>query len=221
MTFKFIVPIINLSVSCGADAISPEGNGSMEIAIKCHTKDTLALNDLTPFQGDLKNLSESNYQKFKKQILELGFSAPFFVWKHEGKNYIGDGHQRHLTLQQMKKEGIHVPDQLPVVYFEAKDKKEAKKKVLAFTSQYGEMTLEGLSDFAIDGGIEFNEILESFRFPEVDLKSLEFTHDLDEKDEIESQGGFVLMVEFTSQDEMLEIQDELSQRGLIVKVKNG
>lgn len=142
---------------------------NQQLLVKCHAKDHLSIDELTPLQGQLKNLTNQNYEKFKKQLLELGFSAPFFVWKDNETNYIGDGHMRLYTLKQMRDEGIHIPDQLPVVYFDAKDKKEAKKKVLAFTSQYGEMTIEGLSDFAIDGGIEFNEIVESFRFPEIDL----------------------------------------------------
>jgi hypothetical protein len=190
----------------------------MEISIKCETAHQLPIDQLTEFQGDLKNLTEESYQKFKKQLLELGFSAPFFVWKDNQKNYILDGHQRLRTLTQMQKEGCFVPP-LPVVYVQAKDRQEAKKKVLAFTSQYGEMSQESLSDFSIDAEIDFEFLKDHFKFPEVDLKTMAFEHELEEKEQNESVGLFSAVVEFSSHEEMTEIAEELSGRGLIVKIK--
>jgi hypothetical protein len=52
-----------------------------------------------------------------------------------------------MALKELRKEGYSVPE-LPVVYVEAKDEDEAKQKLLRLNSQYGQMTLESVLDFA-------------------------------------------------------------------------
>ncbi len=138
------------------------------IEIKCSATHFIALEDLTIIQGNLKNLSKENYEKLKKVILRHGWSSPIHVWQNDGKNKVLDGTQRVATAKGMKSEGYLIPP-LPVTIVEAKDKKEAKEKILAMTSQYGQMTEEGLSQFAIDAEIDFAFITDHVRFPEVDL----------------------------------------------------
>ena len=116
------------------------------IEIKCKGAEKLDIAVLKDFQQDLKNLSKNNKAKLKKSLLEHGFIAPFFVWKNNNSNFLLDGHQRLKVLLEIKKEGIGVPE-LPVVYIEAKNKEDAKKKLLQITSQYGEFTFDGLESF--------------------------------------------------------------------------
>jgi len=141
-----------------------------KVEITCAGAGIVYLDDLVDFQGNLKDLSKENYEKLKKEILDLGFSEPISVWAKDGKMYCLNGHQRRRTLMQMRVEGYEIPP-IPVNFIEAKDKKEAKKKVLALTSQYGEMTGQGLYEFSIDAGLNAGEIEEAFRFPEVDFDS--------------------------------------------------
>lgn len=144
------------------------------VEIKCRGADRLPLESLKDFQGDLKTLSKENYRKLKEEILRHGFSEPVSVWKTEDSFYILNGHQRVRTLSMMKADGYLVPD-LPVSYVEAKSKKEAKEKVLALTSQFGEITESGLSNFSIDAGIDL-EFLNSLRFPEIDFDKFKDEH---------------------------------------------
>lgn len=144
--------------------------GSGSIQIKCKGADALYIDQLEPFQGNLKELSKENYEKLKKEILELGFSEPMSVWSHNGKFLLLNGHQRHRVLMQMKTEGFDVP-KVPVNFVEAADVKEAKKKILALTSQYGEITKDGLYEFMNEADLAFPEIENSFRFPEIDFES--------------------------------------------------
>lgn len=65
----------------------------------------------------------------------------------------------------MAEEGIRLPKKFPANPVEAKDYKEAKKKVLALTSQYGTITDEGLYEFIHEAGLDLDEIVESFAFP--------------------------------------------------------
>lgn len=138
------------------------------VEIKCKGSINLKIEDLNDFQGNLKDLSTENYEKLKNQMLDLGFSEPISVWRNKDKWWILNGHQRLRTLKKMKADGIVIPE-IPASEIQAKDIKEAKKKVLALTSQYGQMTNEGLYEFLSEANIQFEE-LDDFRFPEIDLK---------------------------------------------------
>lgn len=126
------------------------------------------VNDLVHFQGNLKDLSEENYNRLKAQILELGFSFVIHAWANvEGKRFILDGHQRVRTLLKMRQEGFTVPP-IPVVMVQANDFQQAKKKVLAGTSQFGEMTGQGLYEFIAESGLDWRDVVRDNRFPEID-----------------------------------------------------
>jgi len=141
------------------------------IRIECKGSATKDLSQLEDFQGDLKRLSKENANRLRNEIKTLGFSEPVSVWQHEGRCYILNGHQRVAVLRQMAAEGFEIPA-LPVSVVEATSIAEAKRKVLALTSQYGEITSDGLSSFLEDAQISLEEAMESFRFPEVDLALL-------------------------------------------------
>jgi hypothetical protein len=140
-----------------------------EIEIKCKGAIELDIDEVHPFQGDLKQLTKENYNKLRKQILELGFSEPMSVWKSpEDKWMILNAHQRHRVLTELRRaEGYHIP-KIPCSIVEASSEYEAKKKVLALTSQFGEITSQGLFEFASLNNIDL-PTLEDFRFPEIDM----------------------------------------------------
>ena len=117
-----------------------------QIEIKCSGAETSSIEELVPFQGDLKYLSDENYTKLKNQILKLGFSEPISVWRNGGKKLILNGHQRVQTLIKMSQEGYTVPE-VPINIIQAIDEAEAKRKILSLTAQYGTMTEGGLEEF--------------------------------------------------------------------------
>lgn len=137
------------------------------VEIKCQGSLELPLEDLKDFQGNLKELSQENYGKLKKEILRHGFSEPVSVWKHDGKWMILNGHQRVRTLLGLKAEGYKIP-KVPVSIIHAKDMKDAKERVLALTSQFGQITDEGLYEFMNEAGLDV-AYLDDLRFPEIDL----------------------------------------------------
>lgn len=144
----------------------------MKVEIKCVGASQAPIESLTPFQGDLKTLSDENYEKLKNEILTMGFSEPISVWENEGKLFLLNGHQRHTALTRMKEEGIEVPE-VPINFIQALDENEAKQKILALTSQYGEMSEIGLRDFCNDIGFDFLELKERFVFPEINFNKKE------------------------------------------------
>ena len=136
------------------------------IQITCTGASTLPWQEITPFQGELKDLHIKEYEKFREMILELGFSEPISIWKNKNQNFILNGHQRLRVIQNMvEKEGFQCPP-LPVNWVEADSLKQAKKKVLSLTSQYGRLTGDGLYEFTQAAGITKEEV-GKFRFPEI------------------------------------------------------
>ena len=126
--------------------------GKKVIQIKCKGADTLPIDRIVEFQGELKKLSKENENKLRNSILKHGFIAPIFVWDDHGEWKLLDGHQRIKTLLKMRKEGYDIP-LLPVDYIEADSEEDAKRKLLHITSQYGEFTLDGFENFTfgLDG----------------------------------------------------------------------
>jgi hypothetical protein len=101
-------------------------------------------NELEDLQGNLKDLTESNYGKLKRSLENEGFIFPLFVWvSPDGEKYSFDGHQRLRLIQREIPGGIL----LPYVQVEADSREEAKRKLLLFNSQYGNVTKDGWDEF--------------------------------------------------------------------------
>ena len=137
------------------------------VQIRCKAAVNLDLDQLTPLQGDLKELSESNFNKLKQSILRHGITFPFFVWQSDGENYILDGTQRDRVLLKMVSAGYLCPP-LPCALIEAKDKREAAEKILLISSQYGHMTEESLDQFLAENDLSFLELADELELPSID-----------------------------------------------------
>jgi len=137
------------------------------VQICCKAAVNLDLADLTPLQGDLKELSHANFQKLKQSILRHGITFPFFVWQDDGKNFILDGTQRDRVLTRMAEEGFHIPA-LPCALIGAKDKREAAEKILLISRQYGRMTEESLDEFLAENDLSFLELADELELPSID-----------------------------------------------------
>lgn len=137
------------------------------LTVSCQGATTVSIDELTDLQGDLKDLSEENYVKLRNSMTKFGFSFPFYMWVDtDGTKYITDGHQRIRTLRKMRSEGIAIPE-LPADYVYAKDKQEAKQKLLLLNSQYGKFTQEGWDAFTFD--INMDEINDLLVIPEMSI----------------------------------------------------
>ena len=123
------------------------------IAVNCKSADTLPIDRILEFQGELKKLSKQNRDKLMNSILKHGFIAPLFVWHDSGDYRLLDGHQRLATLIHMRQKGYDIP-MLPVDYIQADSEDDAKRKLLQITSQYGEFSIEGIQEFT--AGIDFD-----------------------------------------------------------------
>lgn len=148
--------------------------------VKCKTQHTLPLEDLTEFQGNLKERDNVDIGKIIKSIKKHGFSFPFFVWNHDAINHVLDGHGRLKALQQMVAHGENIPE-LPIVYVDCRDEADAKELLLKLNSQYGKMTAESIKDFLGDLQIDFTELAIPDGF--LDLSTLEEPKEKTDDDE--------------------------------------
>lgn len=157
------------------DKLNPFEN---PITITCESATTISFKKLKSFQGSLKKLTVKNRDKLMRSILKEGFMCPVFVWVKEGVIYLLDGHQRRLTLKYMESKGWEIPD-IPIVYINAKNEKEARRKLLKITSQYGEFEKDELNDWLDDLDKEDKEDL---RLVDKELKL--FLSDVDKTEKI-------------------------------------
>src|SRR4030095_13175285 len=139
------------------------------VKINCKAAIEIALEELTPLQGGLKELSDANFEKLKQSILRHGITFPFFIWQSEGENYILDGTQRDRVLTRMAEEGYEVPP-LPCALIQAKDRKEAAEKILLISSQYGKMTNNSLEVFLTENDLAWPELQDELELPTIDLE---------------------------------------------------
>ena len=137
------------------------------VQIRCKAAVNLDLHQLTPLQGDLKELSQSNFNKLKQSILRHGITFPFFIWQNDSKNYILDGTQRDRVLLKLVAAGYQCPP-LPCALIEAKDKREAAEKILLISSQYGRMTEESLDEFLAENDLSFLDLADELELPSID-----------------------------------------------------
>lgn len=120
------------------------------LQISCQGHTAVPLAELVDLQGDLKDLTEVNYVKLYNSMVKYGFSFPVFYWEDStGVKWTIDSHQRQRTLRKMESEGWTIPP-LPADPIFAKDKAEAKQKLLLLNSKYGKMTQEGYDAFTSD-----------------------------------------------------------------------
>jgi hypothetical protein len=136
--------------------------------IKCKGAAEISIDNLREFQGDLKELTKENFDKLKHTILTEGYCDPGSVWEDGGIYWVIDMHQRLFVLKALRSEGYYVPP-IPVNFVYPKDKEEAKKLVLTFSSNYGKLTEDSVSNYCIDSSIELSFLETSVVFPEVDL----------------------------------------------------
>lgn len=141
---------------------------------------------LTFLQSDsFKELTPEIREKLKKSILADNFAQPFYVWQDEEKGviYCLDGKHRSLVLEELLSEGFTIPELLPATFINCKDKKEAAKLVLMYSSIYAKTTHQGLFDFIESYELMLPELKESINLPEFDFslfESMNFNPDLSE-----------------------------------------
>lgn len=184
---------------------------SQKIAVTCKTADSLPLDKIVAFQGELKELHEADFKKLKASILKYGLSFPSFIWKQNGAMRCIDGHQRSRVLNVMKEEGYKIPP-VPVVYVDAATEKEAKEKILLLSSQYGKYSMDSVYEFLTTAEINFDDMKEIIDLPQFDLTEFErgYFQNVDHGNE-QIEHSFQVIVECQDEAQQLKTIEELER----------
>lgn len=184
------------------------------IRISCKGSRVLPWDDLHPFQGNLKDLSLENFERLKHEILTEGFTDPINAWYDPDQErwFILDGHQRLRVVQILVEEEGYFCPPLPIAEVLADSYDNAKKKLLGLASQYGNVTSQGLFEFAQEAEIELEELHRRYSFPEIDMSDYAAEHYVDipahlKKDQWSSD-----------LDKMKNVDEDGSSRVAIIKV---
>jgi DNA-dependent RNA polymerase auxiliary subunit epsilon len=155
-----------------------------EIAITCKSKYFLDYKDITDFQGDVKSHNDQEVEHIIKSILYNGFAFPIFIWKSGKKNYCLDGHGRLKALATLEDRDYIVP-KVPVVYIEATNEQEARRKLVEVNNLNGDFVESIFSQMVTDLDLD----LLDYNIPGLDLakidKQLHLDDDIEEKLEVE------------------------------------
>lgn len=138
------------------------------VKVACEGSTYYDISVLKPFQQGIKSLDDDDAKQLRDSIEINGFSFPFFVWVRSNHFYLLDGHQRLKVLTGMREEGWIVPE-LPAVDIHARTKAEAKRKLLAASSQYGQFEVGNLEGFL--DGLSLED-LDFVKLPGLELESI-------------------------------------------------
>jgi len=141
----------------------------LQIQIKCKGAAEVPLKKLLAYQGNLKSLDQTNYEKLKNEIADQGFAAPVQVWKDGKDHWIIDGHQRVRTLGMMIENGFELKDNVPITYCYPDDEDQARRMLLSMASTYGKVEGQGLYEYVIEHGISVDELSTRFSFSDLNM----------------------------------------------------
>lgn len=125
-------------------------------------------------QDDFKEIGQWAKQRLKHSLIYNDFVQPFYVWQAPDKTiYCLDGKHRVVMLEELIATGdYNVPDELPAIFIDCKNKQDAALLVLVFSSTYAKVTQQGLYEFISINDIDFTEIKETIDLPGLSLETM-------------------------------------------------
>jgi hypothetical protein len=140
---------------------------------------------------NFKTLYKKEYDKLKASLLKNNFIEPFRVWQKEDEMYCLDGYHRKLILQDLLTDGYAIPEMLPAIYVDCKNKKQAAQFVLVFSSQYAKVSDQGLYEFVTDYKLGFDDFGDFSDLPYLDLEAFKVGYmDNDENKSALTDGNY-------------------------------
>lgn len=120
---------------------------------------------------NFKEMNQDEFHRLKSSLKKNAFIDPFKVWQSKDALYCLDGKHRVDAMHSLMEEGMNIPDILPGLFIDCKDKKEAAKYVIIFSSRYARITYDGMYEFLHVHGLEkdFSAIAAMSDIPDIDL----------------------------------------------------
>lgn len=167
--------------------------------------------ELKPHPKNPNRHSPEQLDRLAKILQYQGWRYPIKVSKRTG--YITSGHGRLEAAVLM---GL---GEVPVSYQDYKDEDQEWADVVADNAiaSWSHLDLSAINSSVADLGPDFDLDLLGIRDFVLDAPK----HALKDVSKPEAEKKYLLEVEMASEEEMIEVYDDLLSRGLIVRVKNG
>lgn len=125
--------------------------------------------DVKPLQADdFKKYTPEQIKKLKTSIQKNGFATPLFIWESKSGNVLLDGFHRIIAFRELQAiDGVNIPSEVPALFVDCKDKKDAKKLLLILNSHYAQIQKDALWEFVSD--LNIDELTS-----EIDIPTLSF-----------------------------------------------
>lgn len=167
----------------------------MEIKNRILKTELVKWRNIKWFQNkELKKLAPGDMLKLKRSLINNNFIMPFHIWKDGKQLFFLDGHHREKAMRELEEKGfdgqsIKIPDMLPANFVKAKDRKEAAKLVLIYSSIYAKITEDGLTEYFKKNKLDISVINNEINIPDLNLDKISITDEktdeqLDEVPEI-------------------------------------
>jgi hypothetical protein len=174
------------------------------IPITCTGSALIDVRDLMPIQGNLKSRTRQQLYGLRTSIMKHGFSFPIFVWSDGYTNFTLDGHGRDFVCSELVYDGYKFKQKdgslttsIPCDFIDAESRIEAKEKLLALNSAYGNITEEGLLSYIFEPGFELNvdSLRDSIMIPGINLNEIELNIPGESMEEENTKYNFIFSQE--------------------------
>ncbi len=119
---------------------------------------------------NFKDLTVEAYERLKTSIVNNSFVESFKVWREGKVLYCLDGYHRCKVLEDLERDGFEVPERFPADFLRCRDRKEAARLVLIFSSVYARPTSDGLYEFLSAFDLSFEAIRQEIDLPSINLE---------------------------------------------------
>ena len=128
-------------------------------------------------KDNLKRFKPETFEKLKESIIENNFIQEFKVWQQGEQIYCLDGYHRIKALEEIERLGhrgkfYKIPAKFPASFIDCKDRAEASRLVLVFSSQYAKIHQAGLEEFISLNHLDLSVIENQVEIPNIKLDNL-------------------------------------------------
>lgn len=123
------------------------------------------------FPDELRN-------RLRESIVRNHFLETFKVWQDGKDIFCLDGFHRCLILKELEASGYKVPARLPAEFIDCKNRNEAAKLVLIYSSAYAEVRRSSLAGYISEFDLDLDELMDEL--------NLSFS---DREDDFEAEGN--------------------------------
>jgi hypothetical protein len=126
--------------------------------------------ELNWLQGNLKEITQDDFNALINLILENDFKYPFTIWEDkENQMWILDGTHRKQALMEIEEKCLaKIPDVLPAIFIECKNKREAVKSIFEINSSFAKMIEQGVYELTQKYEIDYKDLESKYSIHDID-----------------------------------------------------